>query len=449
VSRRTHLALAAAAALLAVIRRRMVLLARPSRRRASLTALALAVVMLPAAPARAAEPVLDWNARAVTALLEAGATPLPNLGQDPKVQALHMAMTQGAVYDAVNSIDKTYEPYLQNLPPAPATASKEAAVATAAHHVLTGLAPELPVATRNRLEIDYANELAAIADGDAKSAGIAAGAAAATAMLDARVGDGRYGSFTFSVGTGLGEWVPTSGIIDPSAWVARVRPFVLESQSQFRTDGPQLLASAAYAQDYNEVKRLGRLNSPDRTERQTTIALFHSSNPIELWNRTLRDITTGDGTVEQARLFAMATMAGADSIINTWDDKAFWSFWRPITAIHRGEEDGNDATIGDPTWTPQIVTPPYPEHPSGYTAVTAGMLFAAAEALGTKRVDFTVQRPGVAARLQYRRLDEAVRDVVDARVWLGIHFRTADVQSMVLGRKVVHWLSKHYFREAA
>ena len=238
------------------------------------------------------------------------------------------------------------------------------------------------------------------------------------------------------------------GVNDPSAWVARVRPFVLESQSQFRTDGPLPLAGAAYAEEYDEVKRLGRLDSPDRTERQTAIARVHSANPIELWNRTLRDITSGDGTVEQARLFAMATMAGADSLITTWDDKEFWSFWRPITAIRRGEEDGNDATVGELTWTPQITTPPYPDHPSGYTAVTAGMLLGAAEALGTKRVSFTVQRPGIATQLQYQQLEEAIRDVVDARVWLGIHFRTADVQSMVLGRKVARWLGKHRFREA-
>jgi hypothetical protein len=431
--------------------------ARPHGRKASrLTAAAAAtallalaaVAMLPAVPARAAEPVLDWNARAMSALLGAGTTP-PTLGQAPTVQALHMAMTQGAVYDAVNSIDRTYEPYLQNVPAAPASASKAAAVATAAHHVLTRLTPSLPVTVRSQLDADYASDLAAIANDAAKSAGVAAGEAAATAMLDDRVGDGRYGTFTFSSGTGAGAWVPTSGIIDPSAWVARVRPFVLDSQSQFRSDGPQPLASAAYAEDYNEVKRLGRLNSPDRTERQTMIAVLHSSNPIELWNRTLRDITTGNGTVEQARLFAMATMAGADSLINVWDDKAHWSFWRPITAIHNGDADGNDATVADTTWAPQITTPPYPDHPSGYTAVTTGMLLAAADALGTKRLDFTVQRPGLATRLRYRGVDEAIRDVVDARVWLGIHFRTADVQSVALGRKVAHWLGKHYFREAA
>src|SRR3954469_11193195 len=222
--------------------------------------LALAAVVLPAAPARAAEPVLDWNARAVSALLAAGTTPIPNLGQAPPVQALHMAMTQGAVYDAVNSIDKTYEPYLQNLAAAPATASKEAAVATAAHHVLTGLTPSLPATSRDQLDADYVSDLAAIPNGAAKAAGVAAGEAAAAAMLTERAGDGRYGTFTFSVGTGPGQWLPTSqrpdgsGIIDPSAWVARVRPFALERQSQFRTDGPNPLGSAAYAEDYNEVK---------------------------------------------------------------------------------------------------------------------------------------------------------------------------------------------------
>jgi len=445
VSLRPHISLLATGAF-ALPRRHPIMLALPGGRRAFVLALAM-VMMLPVAPARGAEPVLDWNARAVTALLAAGTTPLPNLGQAPTVQALHMAMTQGAVYDAVNSIDKTYEPYLQTAS-APASASKDAAVATAAYRVLTGLSPALPALPRAQLDAAYASDLAAIPDGAAKSAGVAAGEDAARAMLAARASDGRYGSFTFVAGSGLGGWVPTSGIIDPSAWVARVRPFVLESQSQFRTDGPQALSSGAYAQDYNEVKRLGRLNSEYRTERQTAIALFHTASPIELWNRTLREITAGDGTVEQARLFAMATMAGADSIINTWDDKAFWNFWRPITGIRAGDADGNAATAGDSGWTSQIPSPPYPDHPSGYTAVTTGMLLGAAEALGTKHLDFTIQRPGTTTRLQYRHLDEAIRDVVDARVWLGIHFRTADVQSMVLARKVTHWLSKHYFREA-
>jgi hypothetical protein len=412
------------------------------------TLLALAAgLLLPAAPARAAEPVLDWNARAVTALLAAGTTPIPNLGQAPTVQALHMAMTQGAVFDAVNSIDKSYERYLPAVAPAPANASKDAAVATAAHRVLTGLTPALPAAARAPLDAAYASELAAIPDGAAKADGIAAGAAAAAAMLAARKDDGRYGSFTFVPDSGLGGWVPTSGVNDPSAWVARVRPFVLETQSQFRTDGPQALGSAAYAEDYDEVKRLGRLNSPDRTDRQMAIANFYSGNPIELWNRTLRVIASGDGSVEQARLFAMATMAAADSIINTWDDKAFWNFWRPITAIRAGDADGNPATAGDEAWTPQITTPPYPDHPSGFTAVTAGMLFGAAAALGTKQVGFTAERPGVTTKLDYRRFDDAVRDVVDARVWLGIHFRTADVHAMVLGRKVTQWVSRHAFRE--
>src|SRR5829696_7368651 len=123
------------------------------------------VAMLAAAPAGAAEPVRDWNARAVTALLAAGTTPIPNLGQAPPVQALHMAMTQGAVYDAVNSIDKTHEPYLRSLAPAPATASKDAAVATAAHRVLTGLVPLLPEAARSQLDAHYSSDLSAIPNG--------------------------------------------------------------------------------------------------------------------------------------------------------------------------------------------------------------------------------------------------------------------------------------------
>ena len=186
-----------------------------------------------------------------------------------------------------------------------------------------------------------------------------------------RANDGRFGPFRFTCGEGAGEWRPVTSLIctnpsgpsDPFAWVARVEPFMLESTSQFRTKGPHALTSGAYTKEYNEVKSLGAVGSPRNAEQQA-LAQFFTVNPVELYNRTFRTISAAQGLtlVEEARLFAMLNLTAADTFINTWDDKAHWSFWRPITAIRLGDSDGNPRTVGDSTWTPLVGTPPYPEH---------------------------------------------------------------------------------------
>ena len=317
--------------------------------------------------------VLDWNTYAAEALINAPGASIPGMGQGPTVAILHLAMVQGAVYDAVNMIDGGYAPYLDDLPGAPASASTPAAVATAAHHVLVGtvMVPPFSAGIVTRLNGLYASSLAAIADGSAKAAGIAAGEAAAAKMLAERAADGRYGPFRFSCGEDAGEWRPTtslacttpSGPSDPNAWLARVEPFVLESTSQFRSKGPHDMTSGAYAKEYNEVKELGAVGS-QRTPEQAALAGFftNTTSPPEMYNRTFRTVAVNEGLtlVEQARLFAMLNMAGADSLINCWDDKAHWSFWRPVTAIRLGDDDGNPKTDGDPSWTRSAATRPIP-----------------------------------------------------------------------------------------
>ena len=303
--------------------------------------------------------VRDWNLHAVNALINAPTAPIPGAGQSPPVSALHLAMVQGAVYDAVNSIDGGRQPYLAGLPAASPSASKDAAVATAAHDVLVGLGiapvPALPQVVIDRLNTLYAEALAGIPDDAARAEGIAAGAAAAAAMLGARTGDGRYVPFSFTEGDEAGEWRPTApGMVnDPFAWVANVKPFVLRSASQFRSRGPLDIRSRAYAKEYNEVKDLGAVGSP-RTDEQTAVALFYVVHPIELFNRTFRVIAEDRGLslVEEARLFAMLNIATADTLINCWSDKEAFGFWRPITAIHEGDNDGNRRTDGDTAWVP-------------------------------------------------------------------------------------------------
>ena len=425
-----------------------------------LIVLSICALAIPASAS--ADTVRDWNRHALEALGNPLApTPpvVPGAGQSPTVTSIHMAMVQGAVYDAVNSIDRGHQAYLAGLPRASRSASQEAAVATAAHHVLVGLGgglvPALPQVVRDRLDTLYANALADIPDGDDKADGIAAGAAAAEAMLEARRNDGRYVPFSFTIGDGPGEWVPAppAFVSDPFAWVANVDPFVLQSSSQFRTNGPRALKSDAYTREYNEVKDLGgpTLGSP-RTPEQEAVAQFYTVNVIELLNRTFRTISETEGLTlaEEARLFGMLNLAGADSVIHCWDEKAFWSNWRPITAIQQGDNDTNPDTVGDPDWVPLIATPPYPDHTSGYNCASGAFMHTAKAFFGRNRMEFSVVKlPGNVTpnvTRDYGQFTAVVKDTIDARVYLGIHFRTADVQGAALGQDVARWLDKHYFQ---
>lgn len=401
--------------------------------------------------------VLDWNRHASEALINASSAATPGAGQSPPVSVLHMAMVQAAVFDAVNMIDRGYESYLDGLPKAPKSASKPAAVATAAHHVLVGLGiapvPALPTAVIARLDALYAESLAEIPDGQAKTDGISAGATAAAAMLAERTGDGRYVPYTFPVGDDIGEWVPTSGVNDPNAWVANVEPFTMKTQSQFRTDGPLEIDSRRYAREYQEVKDYGGngTSTPTlRTPEQTATAMFFTAHPVEMYNRTFRTIAEGKdlSIIGQARLFAMANVAGADAAIGCWDDKDHYLFWRPITAIQQGDDDGNGRTMGDPTWNSLIPSPPYPDHPSGYNCQTGSFMYAAKYFFERDRMTFSLVRitPGQPDVVrEYRRFTDVIDDTIDARIWLGIHFRTPDVQGAELGADVARWVDRHFF----
>ena len=365
--------------------------------------------------------VLDWNRYAAEALI-------PGAGQPPPVSILHMAMVQTAVFDAVNMIDRGYEPYLDDLPRASRRASKPAAVATAAHHVLVGLGiapvPALPGPVITRLNTLYTDAMAAIPDSAAKTAGINAGAAAAAAMLLERTGDGRYTAFSFVVGDEAGEWVPTGSGNDPFAWVAKVEPFLMKKTSQFRTDGPLDLDSRAYAREYQEVKDYGGNGIPVtgtptlRSPEQTATAMFFTANPVEMYNRAFRTFAVDRKMklVDQARLFAKLNLAGADALIGCWDDKAYWSFWRPVTAIQNGDNDTNDRTVGDPAWTSLVPSPPYPDHPSGYNCVTGAFMHTAQDFFGKKKVSFslvkiTAGQPDVTRT--YKRFTDVIKDTID------------------------------------
>ena len=199
------------------------------------------------------------------------------------------------------------------------------------------------------------------------------------------------------------------------------------------------------------MKALGAPASA-RTPRQEAIARFYTVHPVELFNRTFRVIAEERGLslVDEARLFAMVNMSGADGLINCWSDKAAFSFWRPITAIHNGDDDGNARTAGDQGWTSFLATPPYPDHPSGYNCVTSAMMHTAEDFFGRNKMPFSVVRivPNRAGRdTGLQTVRGCHRRHLDARVYQGIHFRTAEIQGAEIGEQVADWLDKHYFEQ--
>jgi hypothetical protein len=410
---------------------------------------------------------IEWNAIASTAIMTTAAQP-------PHVAVLSLAMVQGAVYDAVNAIDGGHEPYLV-APPADPNDSMEAAAATAAFRVLVGFPERTPplvglVPTQlAALQLQYDAYLANVPGGDSKTGGIEVGEVAAAAMLTARQNDGRGVPFSYVQGTDPGEWrsgppqgpLGTVGV-DPAPWVAFVRPFLVPNVQRLRTDGPNPLRSDAYAKDFNEVKRLGSLTSTKRTADQTAASIFWQDNGAAIWNRVHRSLALGQGLdiVDSARLFAMTDLAAADGAIGCWNDKAYWSFWRPITAIREAAGDGNPATRADPTWVPlfdptvavsgsPLVTPGFPDHPSGHGCVSGATVKALRAFFGTDEVPFTVVSnkcsPAPCPARSFDRFSDALKEIIDVRVWSGIHFRTADVQGAMLGKKVARYMVNHYF----
>jgi hypothetical protein len=414
------------------------------------------LVALATPMAALANEVTHWNNIAVSTLL---AFP-PLAGGAPPAQQISMAMTQGAVYDAVNAIEPRHQPYILTTQ-FPAIASKEAAVATAAYMVLSNIVQTVPqsipfpnrTALQDSLDAAYAASLNVIPDGEAKTQGIAAGTAAAGVMITARQDDGRFGPSPWVPNYDPGHWQPLlnpdgTPQLDPTAWVANVQPFLIQSPSQFRTDGPNSLTSAEYAQDFNQVKALGSVNSQTRTPEQTHIGLFWQSagGNMRAWNEVARNLV-GQYAIDfddSALLFAMLNLSAADASINCWNDKYYWDFWRPWTAIQRADEDGNPATEADPTWT-ALLTAPYPEHPSGHLAGDGAYLEVLQRFFGD-RTGFDVTSARFPGELRhFNRFSLALREIIQARIWAGLHFRTADVQGQILGRKVVHYMAKHYF----
>ena len=416
---------------------------------ALLVGAALAVTLAPSF-ARA-DTVTDWNDAASTAIVGVAKQP-------PPVAVLSFAMVQGAVYDAVDAIDGRYRPYLP-APPARPTDSQDAAAATAAFRVLAGLFP----AQQATLQTHYDSTMAAIAGGPLKDRGIADGERAAAAMLVARQDDGRFGAFTPVFGTDPGQYRPTSPNFasDPAPWVGNVRPFLVDSVDRLRISGPDPLTSRAYARDFNEIQSVGALDSTTRTADETDAAIWWQEHAFSLYNRILRTLAADRGLslADSARMLAMTNLAAADAAIGCWHEKYHWNFWRPITAIHEADTDGNPATTADPNWlplfdpstpvasgAPPLVTPPFPDDPSGHACATGAMVTTLQQFFGADRVAFSARSNESGTTRHFARLSDVLREVINARVWAGIHFRTSDEQGARLGERVARYERRHYFQ---
>jgi hypothetical protein len=227
-----------------------------------------------------------------------------------------------------------------------------------------------------------------------------------------------------------------------------------------RIDAPEALTSRGYARDLNEVKRVGALHSTSRTADQTDAAIFWQDHAFALWNRAFRTIATDRGLqiADSARLLASTNLAAADAAIGCWNNKYRWNFWRPITAIREADSDGNRATTADPTWTPlfdpatpvatppAMITPPFPEYPSGHNCAAGSILTTLGDFFGTDRVPFSLHSNKSGTTRTFDRISATLRENIDARVWAGIHFRNSDIEGVRLGRRVADFLHQHYFQ---
>ena len=410
-----------------------------------------------------ASEVIHWNQVAATTL---AAIPAPNGGAASSHQ-VNLGIVQGAVYDAVNAIGPLrHRPYLLDSRTG-ARASVDAAVATAAFDVLSNLvstAPErAPFPGRagllSTLSTEYGASLGAIKSNPFKRQGIAIGHAAAKAMLDSRVGDGRFGPSQWDGSSGVGRWQPlinpTTGlpILDPTPWLGAVKPFLIQSSSQFRSSAPPALSSAQWAAEFNEVKSLGRSDSVTRTADQTYFAKWWQSAPGLSWNEVARQLITRTGldAADAARLLALQNMSGADAAINCWNDKYHFDFWRPWNAITTTLDDGNAGTTTDSTWT-ALITAPYPEWTSGHNCLDAAhttvlrLFFGDDPVGGSFQITSTFVNPGGSAVRTFDTFTQPLTELIEARIWAGLHYRSADVAGQLLGRNVANYGIANYFQ---
>ena len=395
-----------------------------------------------------------WNAIAVQTVRLDTAYPPQGL--------LYMGYVQGAVYDAVTKLEGRYAPYEDfDVPPGVhlAGASRDAATAAAAYTMLTstflGLAPAAQIGLSTKYS-DYLDALGGLG-APPVAAGVAVGQAAAIGLIANRTGD-RDESITFTPGPLTpGGWTfapPPSLQSSQTPWLAVMTPFMLRSASQFRSAPPPALSSATWARDFNEIKAYGSVNSSQRSPEQTAIAQFWNANAVNQSNQAFQDVAGAHGmdSVDAARLLAMGDLVDSDALIACWDSKYHYLFWRPVMAIRNAAIDGNPATQADPAWTPLLVTPNHPEYPAAHTCLSGAEAYLYSFVLRTPRIDVTLHGSAdgtpnnftVTQTIEWA--SQMERQVANARVWGGLHYRNSTAAGLVLGRHVARWTLRRFFQ---
>jgi hypothetical protein len=385
--------------------------------------------------------IRDWNATMV-------ATIVGDAGKANAEAFMWFGFVQAAVYNAVEGITRDYELYQWDKRGSQ-KGSPEAAAAAAAHDVLLHYFP----ASQARLDAQLASSLAGVTDGSAEQQGVKYGQAAAAHLIELRLNDGRNAPITFDQAPAKGVWRPTPPGFVPffDPWLSQVEPMMMTSSTQFRPGPPPALTSAQYTADFNEVKAVGAKVGSTRTAEQTQTALFTTDVAIGPYQAALRDLSARHGMdiSDTARLFAAVDMSITDAVIAVWDSKYHYGFWRPITAIQL-DGDGNTDTVADPTWEPYVATPPgnppYPDYVSGFNGVTGAFTGSLSRIMGAGALDLYITSAAAGVTRHYMSASALNQDGIDGRVYLGIHFRTADEVAIDLGTQVANWGLDHNFQ---
>ena len=385
--------------------------------------------------AHVADPITRWSTEASTAAAASGMAPF----RTPiTLTLLHLAM-----YDAVTAVSGGGQPYAVTLD-VKRPASAEAAAIAAGYRVLLAELPSQHAAVGTV----YQELLKTVPDSIARANGVAVGEAVARQLLAKRANDGRNLSVPHAPGSGPGAWVPTPPgfMAVTTAFLAGVTPFTMDTPSQFRPAGPPPLDSAQWRRDYNEVKALGGRDRSSRSAEQTATAWFWEPLAGTVWMPTIRRLATEQGLdlESSARFQAAAFAAFTDSLIACWDAKFAFNTWRPVTAIHAGETDGNDGTEPAADWQPLTVTPNFPEYPSGHACATAAVAHTIEQVL--PRVRIPARNTVSGEERSYSRASDVVDEVVEARMLLGLHFRTGDADGAEIGRRVAQQIASRWFQ---
>lgn len=394
------------------------------------------ITMIMTGPPAFADVITDWNEKAV-------ALASPKMASPAAQRAV--AMVQVAMFDAVNSIERRYHPYLVQLQAAPTT-SKEAAASAAASAVLTSLFPQAVEEVQSMM----ASQLVALPDGLAKSQGIKLGEAVAAEILKARSMDGSDAPDAYRPRTKAGVYIPTP-ITVGSTW-PNLKPFALKGPSQFRPEPPVALTSAEWTADYNEIKDLGARDSTKRSAQQTEDARFWLMTGPQSTDPIVRQLVAAKkmSLIDSARSMALASVALADAYIAGMDAKYHYEFWRPITAIRNADIDDNPATEPDPTWQPIDNTPMHPEYPCAHCVNSAALAAVVEGLLGTADVPEIVMTsptaPGVTHR--WTSIRAYTDEVSQSRIWAGFHYRFSTRIGQAMGRKIGQYVVENVMQPA-